>query len=194
MRAFLILATEQAAAPADASIVDLGAWGWRRSVAFLEGIRTTPVWLMLGPTRNAGIAAILDAIVPARPDGLVLAGAESGHDVEHLSALLRPREADAGLPDRGIPVAVALGTPGSLLRLESFRNAGPRLAGLLLDVADLPAGTHDHARATTLLAASAADVPAWLVDDDRDPAEARRAGFAGMATRNPARLEAIQRA
>jgi citrate lyase beta subunit len=195
MRSFLVLADEPSGPlAADAFIVDAGLWGPSRVTAFLHAPRPAPVWVRVPSAGDARLPAVLDAVVPARPAGIVLAGAENGHDVERLSALLRPREAMAALPDRSLAVIAAVETPAALLDLATFRDAGPRLAGLLLDMAALPPGAHDHARAATLLAAAAAGTAAWLMDDGRDPDEARRAGFAGIITRADARLNAIQRA
>lgn len=195
MRSFLVLADEPSGPlAADALIIDAGAWGPSRVAAFLHAPRPAPVWVRVPPAGDTRLPAVLDAVVPARPAGIVLAGAESGHDVERLSALLRPREAMVALPDRSLAVIAALETPAALLNLATFRDAGSRLAGLLLDMAALPPGAHDHARAATLLAAAAAGAHPWLMDDGRDPDEARRAGFAGIITRADARLNAIQRA
>lgn len=194
MRTLLFLADEKPAAPADGWLIDVAAWGRRRAADFLARPRHAPTFVRLGPIGADGLAADLDALVPARPDGVLLAGAVSGHDVERLSAMLRPPEAAAGLADRSIPVLAALETAATILRMDTFRDTGAQLAGLVLDVAALPTGARAHARAATLLAAATAGVPAWLVDDDRDPAEARRAGFAGIAAHDPARLEVIRRA
>ena len=59
--------------------------------------------------------ADLDAIVPARPDAIMLPKAEGGAGVVHADAKLTAREAIAGLPDGHIKiVAIATETAASL--------------------------------------------------------------------------------
>ncbi|TGU42053.1 CoA ester lyase, partial [bacterium M00.F.Ca.ET.152.01.1.1] len=44
----------------------------------------------------------LAALVPAKPDGIMLPKSNSGQDVQQLAAKLRVHEAENGLPDGGI--------------------------------------------------------------------------------------------
>src|SRR5882724_10992813 len=46
----------------------------------------------------------LAALVPAKPDGIMLPKSNSGQDVQQLSAKLRVHEAENGLPDGGIRI------------------------------------------------------------------------------------------
>lgn len=196
MRSLLLLRDERdAAAEADVLVIDARDWGTARTATFLARPRQRPVFVRLGPLDRDGLADdLLDELVPARPDALVLAGTASGHDVERLSALLRPRETRAGLPDRSLPVIAALAGPAVFLHLDTFRDAGERLAGLIADTGALPAGARGHAEAGALLAAAACGVPAYRVDQGDDLAATRRAGFTGVLTDDPARLPAIANA
>ncbi|WP_353641618.1 CoA ester lyase [Mesorhizobium sp. WSM2239] len=117
----------------------------------------------------------LAALMPARPDGIMLPKSNSFADVQQLSAKLRVREAENGLADgctKIIPIITE--TAAGLLAAGSY-NASARLAGLTWGAEDLSAAigaraTRDErgrytdvfrlARAMTVLAASAAETAA----------------------------------
>ncbi|TIN30851.1 MAG: CoA ester lyase, partial [Mesorhizobium sp.] len=46
----------------------------------------------------------LAALVPVKPDGIMLPKSNSGQDVQQLSAKLRVHEAESGLPDGAIKI------------------------------------------------------------------------------------------
>ncbi|RWG92893.1 MAG: CoA ester lyase, partial [Mesorhizobium sp.] len=46
----------------------------------------------------------LAALVPVKPDGIMLPKSNSGQDVQQLAAKLRVHEAESGLPDGGIKI------------------------------------------------------------------------------------------
>ncbi len=187
-----------AASGADGLIVDaIGAEAeaLQRTAGFLAGARGA-VFVRIGPLAAAATTAVLDALVPARPTGVVLAGSQSGADVTRLSALLRPREAIAGIADGATRIiAQATDTPAGLLALGSYAGASRRLIALAWDdrrlaqalgaedASDVAAG----ARTQTLVAAAAAGVAALdrpFPGNDLDvlqaeAAAARRAGFGG---------------
>ena len=187
------------ASVADALIVDVAAMGeeaLRRTAAFLAGARRETVFVRVGPLAVAHTVAALDALVPARPAGVALAGAEGGADVTRLAALLRPREAMAGIDDGATRIiALATETPAALLALGTYAGASRRLTALAWDdrLLALALGADDatevarSARVGTLIAAAAAGVAAldrpFRGDDTaalRAEAEAaRRAGFSG---------------
>ncbi len=188
-----------ASSGADALIVDgmeADPDALRRTAAFLARARDIPIFVRLGPVAAAGTMAALDALVPARPAGILLAGTAGGADVTRLSALLRPREAIAGIDDGATRIiAMAADTPEGMLALATYRGASRRLAALAWDDRPLAAalGAEDGAEVarsarTGLLAAAASAGVAALDRPFRgsDPGAlraeaeaARRAGFAG---------------
>jgi citrate lyase subunit beta/citryl-CoA lyase len=158
----------------------------------------------------------LDAIVPARPDAVILPKAEGGASVVHLDAKLAAREAIAGLADGHVKVlAMAIETAAGLFLAATFGNASARLIGLTWGAEDLSAeiGAETNrdadgrytdpyrlARSLTLLAAAAAAVPAidTVFIDFRNEAglrraceEARRDGFGGKLAIHPAQVPVI---
>ena len=118
----------------------------------------------------------LRAVMAARPDGIMLPKCNSGADVQHLSTKLRVLEAENGLPDGSVRIVPLITeTAIGVLSGASYRGASPRLAALTWGAEDLSAAigarsTRDDggrytdvfrfARSVTILAASAAGVPA----------------------------------
>jgi citrate lyase subunit beta/citryl-CoA lyase len=158
----------------------------------------------------------LDAIVPARPDAILLPKAEGGASVVHADAKLTAREAMAGLPDGTIKIlALATETASSLFLTGTFPGASKRLIGLSWGAEDLSAeiGAEKNrdadgrftdpyrlARVLCLAGAAAAEVDAYdTVNVDfrngallrRDAEEGRRDGFVGMLAIHPAQIEII---
>jgi citrate lyase subunit beta / citryl-CoA lyase len=158
----------------------------------------------------------LDAVVPARPDAIMLPKAEGGAGVVHADAKLSAREAIAGLPDGHIKiVAIATETATALFLAGTFRGASARLEGLTWGAEDLSAelgaeanrgsdgrflDPYRLARALCLAGAAAAQVPAIdTVTVDfrnlealrRESEEARRDGFAGKMAIHPAQVPVI---
>ena len=84
--------------------------------------------------------ADLDAVVPARPDAIMLPKAEGGAGVIHADAKLAAREAIGGLPDGHIKiVAIATETATALFLAGTYRGASARLEGLTWGAEDLSA-------------------------------------------------------
>jgi citrate lyase subunit beta / citryl-CoA lyase len=162
------------------------------------------------------IDADLDAVVPARPDAVMLPKAEGGAGVVHADAKLSAREAIAGLPDGHIKiVAIATETATALFLAGTFRGASARLEALTWGAEDLSAelgaeanrgadgrflDPYRLARALCLAGAAAAQVPAidTVTVDFRDLAalrreseEARRDGFTGKMAIHPAQVPVI---
>ena len=158
----------------------------------------------------------LAAVVPARPDGIVLPKSASGADVQHLSTKLRVAEIENGLPDRSIKIIPIITETGiATLSTASYPNCSSRLAGLTWGAEDLSAAigarasrdehgrytdVFRYARAVTLLAASACDVPAidTVFVDFRDLdglraecLEAERDGFTAKLAIHPAQVPVI---
>ncbi|TIN64628.1 MAG: CoA ester lyase, partial [Mesorhizobium sp.] len=118
----------------------------------------------------------LVALVPARPDGIMLPKSNSGQDVQHLSAKLRVREAENDLADGAIKILpIITETPAGVLAAATYTGTSARLAGLTWGAEDLSAAigarsardehgrytdVFRHARTMTILAAGAAEVEA----------------------------------
>ncbi|RUW65899.1 aldolase/citrate lyase family protein, partial [Mesorhizobium sp. M1E.F.Ca.ET.063.01.1.1] len=118
----------------------------------------------------------LAALVPVKPDGIMLPKSNSGQDVQQLAAKLRVHEAENGLPDGGIKILpIITETAAGVLAAASYAGASARLAGLTWGAEDLSAAigarsARDEsgrytdvfrlARTMTILAAGAAEVAA----------------------------------
>jgi citrate lyase subunit beta/citryl-CoA lyase len=160
--------------------------------------------------------ADLDAIVPGKPDAVVLPKAEGGRAVVHLDAKLIAREVVAGLPEDSIMVlAQAVESAAGLFLAGTFLDSSPRLIGLTWGPEDLSAelGAEANrdaegaltepyrlARSMCLYGAAAAKLPAIetvYVDYRnveglrRDTEMARRDGFTGRLAIHPAQVPVI---
>jgi citrate lyase subunit beta / citryl-CoA lyase len=160
--------------------------------------------------------ADLDAVVPARPDAIMLPKAQGGADVVWADAKLSAREAIAGLPDGCVKiVAIATETATALFLAGTYGEASGRLDGLTWGAEDLSAelgaeanrdgegrflDPYRLARALCLAAAAAARVQAidTVTVDFRNAAalrreseEARRDGFTGKMAIHPAQVPII---
>ena len=160
--------------------------------------------------------ADLDAIVPARPDAIVLPKAEGGTALTHADAKLTAREAIAGLADGHVKIlAQAIETAAGIFLAGTFPGASARLIGLTWGPEDLSAaiGAETNrdaggrltepcqlARSLCLFAAAAAEVIAVETvyvdfrDLDglrRDTEQARRDGFSARLAIHPAQVAVI---
>ncbi|EUB99843.1 Citryl-CoA lyase [Rhizobium sp. CF080] len=161
----------------------------------------------------------LVSAMPHRPDGIVLPKSAHGDDVGKLAAWLDALEAaydiEAGTTDI---IAIVTETPESLFNLGSYKDASPRLAGMMWGAEDLAAAfgaTHNRtgdgffaapflmARNLCLAGAAAAGVMAIdtvctnigdveaLLSEVR---EARRDGFGAKAVIHPSHVDPVNRA
>jgi citrate lyase subunit beta/citryl-CoA lyase len=162
------------------------------------------------------IDADLDAVVPARPDAIMLPKAEGGASVVHADAKLAVREALCGLDEGSITiVAIATETAAALFLAGTYRGASSRLAALTWGAEDLSAelgaeanrDAQGHfldpyrlARTLCIAAAAAAEVPALdtvYVDFRNDEGlrreceDARRDGFTGKMAIHPGQVATI---
>ena len=157
------------------------------------------------------IDRMLAALMPASPDGIVLARCASGADVQQLGAKLAVLEAELDHADGGTAIIAEVGAVArSLLVLDSFVACSPRLLALAWNPQAFAAeaGTEREttgpcrtARHLVLIAARVADVGAlaWADALDADPftaamQSARQEGFNAVLTDHPARVEAINAA
>ncbi|MGE5088351.1 MAG: HpcH/HpaI aldolase/citrate lyase family protein [Candidatus Levyibacteriota bacterium] len=181
-----------------------GSGGQRRYVRINPLVDDTPL-------------ADLAAVMPARPDGIMLPKA-TPELVRVLSHYLAAFEAAAGSPAGSTRiVAIATETPGAVFELGGYRGASPRLEALTWGAEDLaavigcvnrtPEGDYEDvfrlARSLCVLAASAAGVTPidTVFTDFRDErsleaecAATRRMGFTAKMAIHPAQVAAINRA
>lgn len=185
----------------------------RKAVArFVEANSKARLWVRVNPLGSAEIDKDLAAIVPARPDGIVLPKAEGGASVNELARRLSER----GNVGTQI-LAIATETPAAVFQLGNYGGA-KRLAGLTWGAEDLPAAIgaatsreedgsftapYEIARALCLFGAAAAGVAPieTVYPDFRDldglaeyAARARRDGFTGMMAIHPDQVPVINRA
>jgi citrate lyase subunit beta/citryl-CoA lyase len=158
----------------------------------------------------------LDAVVGAKPDGILLPKAEGGASVTQLDAKITAREAHAGVDDGHLKIlALATETAAALFQAGTYGGSSPRLEGLTWGAEDLSAalGTETNrdahgeftepfrlARTLCIAGAAAAGVPAMdtvYVDFRNDAGlrreceEARRDGFTSKFAIHPAQVAII---
>ena len=162
-------------------------------------------------------AADLEAVVASAPHGLMLPKCEGGEDVAALSKQVGDLEARHGVASGSIRILpIATETAAGLLAMQSYaKAAGPRLCGLMWGGEDLAAdigavsnkgpdgrytAPYELARTLTLLAATAAQVPAVdaVYTDFRNPeglkaeaGDAARDGFSAKAAIHPDQIGPI---
>ena len=160
----------------------------------------------------------LAAVIPGRPDGVVLPKCAGAADVNKLSLYLDAFEAAAGI-DNGTTriVTVATETARAVIKLMDFENMSPRLWGMMWGAEDLAAslgasknrtGRRYHgpfllARDLCLIAAAAAGVVAidTIATDINDldalreeAIAARQDGFLAKAVIHPKHVDVVNAA
>jgi len=180
--------------------------------------RRQQLWVRINPLDHAEAGADLGAVMPGRPDGIVLPKTRSPEDIEELGHRIGHYEAEYDFQvgsTRVLPVATE--TPQALFSLGNYAKCGPRLAGITWGAEDLAAeigasanreadgrwtSPYQFVRSLSLFAAHAAGVEAidTLWANFRDPegleascAEARRDGFSGKLAIHPDQVEVINR-
>ena len=158
----------------------------------------------------------LAAIMPSMPAGIVLPGARTGADVQHLGARLAVLEAQHGLPAGSCAILPMVAqTAASLFGLGSYAGCSPRLMGLAWSAQDFSAALGAQAdgrtggaftlacqvaRSLTLVGARAAGVQPIdtpfpdLCDEEalaRECEIARREGFTGKIALSAAQVRII---
>jgi citrate lyase subunit beta / citryl-CoA lyase len=204
-----------AASGADALILDLEdsvapekKADARTAVAeWLGGERAVPCFVRINPLGGDESLADIEAVLGARPDGLVLPKAEGAGSVRRLVELA------SGACPPILPIATE--TPAAIFELGTYREVGAHLAGLTWGAEDLPAAIgaatsreadgsytdpYRMARSLVLFGAHAAGVAAIetvypnIADADglaAYVARGRRDGFTGMMAIHPAQVAAI---
>jgi len=210
----IIVDLEDSVAPERKDAARLAAAGFLREAVARPG---RPRLLVRINGLSTGLAdADLDAVVPARPDAVMLPKAEGGASIVHADAKLTAREALHGLAEGSIGiVAIATETAQALFLAGTYRGASARLAALTWGAEDLSAelgaeanrdgngnflDPYRLARTLCLAAAAAAEVQALdtvYVDFRNDAGlrreceAARRDGFTGKMAIHPAQVATI---
>ncbi|MBL6853732.1 MAG: CoA ester lyase [Alphaproteobacteria bacterium] len=213
--------------PADALILDLedsvsaDNRPKARALAreFLKDQNRQSIWVRINPFGSRDFVADMQAVVAAKPAGLIVPKPDGPQDLLTLDAHLITLETQAGLPHGTIKLLpVATETPTAVLSLQDYRSPPPRLAAMSWGAEDLSAALgaatnrdehgeflfiHKMVRAMVLIAAKAAGVDAieTLHADFRDRAGleraarlAQREGFTGMLAIHPDQVEPINAA
>ncbi len=190
-----------------------------RKIAAAACERRDDAWIRINPLDTEDADLDLEAVVPARPAGIILPKPESAADVIDLAARLDELEAASGLDDGAIRIiALCTEQPAALFSLGGYVGATPRLAGLTWGAEDLSTAVgatqnrdeagnwlppYELARSLCLFAAAAAGVQAidTVVTDFRNEdgvqryaVRAKRDGFTGMLAIHPAQVDIINRA
>jgi citrate lyase subunit beta / citryl-CoA lyase len=181
--------------------------------AFLAWPRTLPLFVRINPLDGGLAGDDLAAVVPGRPDGIMLPKAQGAASLRDLDARL------SGLGDTQAKILpIATETPAAIFTLGSYGGVTPRLCGLTWGAEDLPAAIGatasrdadgrftppiEMARALTLFGAHAAGVAAieTVYPDFGDleglaayAARGRRDGFSGMMAIHPSQIAVINAA
>jgi citrate lyase subunit beta/citryl-CoA lyase len=176
-------------------------------------------WVRINPVASPDYHDDLEAVVAARPAGVVVPKPDSPETLRALDVQLLALERANGLPERGILVIpVASETPTAVLALHEYAEPPPRLRALTWGGEDLSAAlgattnrdesgdfafTYRMVRSLCLIAARAACVDAieTLHADFKDFAglarvarNANREGFTGMLAIHPDQVEVINAA
>jgi len=184
-----------------------------------QGERKQQLWVRINPLDHQEAGADLGAVMPARPDGIMLPKARCPEDVELLGRRIGTYEAEHEMQigsTRILPLVTE--TPEALFSLGEYSKCGKRLAGLTWGAEDLAAAVgatanrdadgnwtspYQMVRNLCLFAAHAAETEAidTLYANFRDTeglagscAEARRDGFSGKLAIHPAQVEVINQA
>ena len=214
--------------PADALILDLedSVAAANKSAArtltaeMLAHARGGQLWFVRVNAFDTGeTLADLAAVMPARPDGIVLPKCRSSDDVNRLALYLDAFEAAHGTAIGSTRIlAIATETAESLFGIDGYRGASARLWGLMWGAEDLAAslgafsnrgadGRYSEvfrmarslclagARAASVLPIDAVYVDIRDLDGLRDETlEARRDGFAAKAVIHPLHVDVVHAA
>ncbi len=181
--------------------------------------RNCELWVRINALECDDALADLVAVVPARPDGIVLPKTRSPVDVVTLDDYLTVLEAEHGIEAGAVAIlTVCTETPEALFDLADYQGASPRLRALTWGAEDLSAElgastnkdeqgnwtpVYQLARSLCLLAARAAGVEPLdtVYTDFRDQAglaeschTARRDGFTGKLAIHPDQVAVINAA
>jgi len=184
--------------------------------AMLEGRRESQkLFVRVNALDTAVTLADLAAVMPARPDGIVLPKGRGGGDVAHIALWLEALEAAHGMEAGSTEiVVVATETAEAMFGLSTYKDCSPRLTGLMWGAEDLAAslGATENAsggvfhspfrlaRDMCLMAAASAGVTAIdtvytdidnLAGLEAETRAARRDGFTAKALIHPKHIDIV---
>jgi citrate lyase subunit beta / citryl-CoA lyase len=178
--------------------------------AFLTNPRACAVLVRINPLDTDMADADLAAILPGKPDGIVLPKAEGASALNILFDKMASSDAPV------LPIATE--TPAAMFELGTYASVAHRLLGLTWGAEDLPAAIGastaresdgrytapiEMARSLTLFGAHKAGIPAieTVYPDFKDEAglaayaaRGRRDGFSGMMAIHPCQIPIINTA
>ena len=181
--------------------------------------RPVPLWVRINPVQSGEALADLAAVVPGRPDGIILPKAREGADVRQLDHWLQAFEVTQGFAADGIRVMpMVTETAFALLRMASFVPSPARVQAMTWGAEDLAtelgaianrddageyAAPYQLASSLCLYAAAAAGVAAIDTVDteirdleavERRARRSRRDGYVGKLAIHPAQIAALHAA
>lgn len=114
------------------------------SAAFLRETRAQPnaplLYVRINPIDGREWEADLDAVMSAKPDGIIMPKPNSGEDVDRLSIALGHAEGEAGTaPGATRILPIVTETPLSVLNLSSYVGVSARMIGMSWGAEDLGA-------------------------------------------------------
>lgn len=176
------------------------------------------LWVRVNPLDGPHTEADLEAVMKARPGGIMLPKSRGRFDVEQLDTMLTAQEDALGLVAGSTPViALVTETAAAMFTTGDYAGA-PRLVAMTWGAEDLADSigalsnrnadgsygfTYELARSLTLLGAAAASLPAIeTIDGDFRNLEGlkarcekvRRDGYRGMLAIHPAQVPVINAA
>jgi citrate lyase subunit beta/citryl-CoA lyase len=135
---------------ADALIIDLEdaiASGEKdaaraNAASFIKGLPASaahpPIFVRVNGLESGLTDADLDAVLPAKPDGVVLPKGQGGASIIHLDAKLTAREAIHGIDDGATKIfAFAIESASALFLAGTYAGSSQRLVGLTWGSEDL---------------------------------------------------------
>ena len=176
------------------------------------------LWVRVNPLDGPHTADDLEAVLPARPGGIMLPKSRGRHDVEELDRMLSALELENGIPAGSTPVIALVTEVAAAMFTTGDYGGAPRLAAMTWGAEDLADSigalsnrgsdgeytfTYELARSLTLLGAAAAGVPPIeTIDGDFRNLEGlklraervRKDGYRGMLAIHPAQVPIINAA
>jgi citrate lyase beta subunit len=155
----------------------------------------------------------LKAVLPARPDGIVVPKVEEGEQVRWVSEKITASEREMGLPVSSIPLIILVESARGIVNLAEIANAAPRLEAIIFGAEDLAADIGMvrtragwevlYARSMVVLHAAANNLQAIdmvfidLQDEaglQEEASQGAQMGFAGKQIIHPSQVLPVQKA
>lgn len=166
----------------------------------------------VNPFGSAWYQADLDAVLPAKPDGIVLPKVETPQAVDETDAIISQFEGRNGIARGSISMLIMIETARGIVNLREIAGTSPRVKGIIFGAEDFAASigaqrTPDgwevfYARSAVVTYAKAFGLQAIdqvhvALDDEpgliSDTEQARYMGYDGKQAIHPNQIEPIQR-